>query len=173
MVAKQIGARHTIARVRNPDYTSQIAFYRERLGLSLTVNPEMNAAREISRMLRFPSASNIMTFAGGRVEVVETKVDAKSPLNGLALREIYRKYQIKALVCLVERGEAVYIPTGDFVLRAGDRAHIKAQPAHIAELFRALGIFKERVHTVMLVGGSRIAAQRGSEQQTALLAVHR
>lgn len=158
MVARQIGARHTIARVRHPDYNSQIAFYRDQLGLSLTVNPEMHAAREISRMLRFPSASNIHTFAGNRVEILETRIEQKSPLNGLALKEIYRRYQIKALVCAVERGEEVFIPTGDFILRAGDRAYITAPTTHIADFFRAIGLFKERVRNVMIIGGSRIAA---------------
>lgn len=157
LVAKKIGAKHTIARVRNPEYSEQIMFLREDLGLSMVINPELAAANEISRMLRFPSASKIDTFARGRVDIVEIKIEHDSPLAGQKLSSLYEKYQVKILVCAVQRQNDVFIPNGDFVLMENDKINITASPVEIASFFKALGIFKDKVGTVLIVGGSKIA----------------
>ena len=157
MLAKKLGARHTIARVRNPDYADQLVMMREDLGLSMTVNPEMAAATEIARMLRFPSALKLDSFARGQVELVEIKVKADSPLLGQALYALSSRLGIRILICAVRRGEEVYIPTGDFVLQEGDKITITASPSELDSLFRKLGIYRHKIHRVMVVGGGRIA----------------
>ncbi len=157
MLAKKLGARHTIARVRNPDYADQLVLMKEELGLSMTVNPELAAAREIARMLRFPSALKLDSFARGQVELVEIKVKADSPLLGQALYALSSRLGIRILICAVRRGEEVYIPTGDFVLQEGDKITITASPSELDSLFRKLGIYRHKIHRVMVVGGGRIA----------------
>ena len=157
MVAKKLGAKHTIARVRNPDYEEQLAEMKEELGLSMTVNPEQAAAREIARMLRFPSALKLDSFARGQVELVEIKVKAGSPLLGQALFALSELLGIRILICAVRRGEEVYIPSGNFVLQEGDKISITASPSELDSLFRKLGIYRQKIHRVMVVGGGRIA----------------
>ncbi len=157
LVAKKIGAKHTIARVRNPEYSRQLAFMREELGLSMTINPELAAANEISRMLRFPSALKVDFFARGRVDLVELKVHAGGSLENQTLSSLSKKYQSKALICAVQRGEEVHIPSGDFILRAGDKIYVTGSQVEIEKFFRAIGVLKQKVRKVMIVGGGRIA----------------
>lgn len=114
MVSKKIGARHTIARVRNPEYSQQLVFLREELGLSMVVNPEMETATEICRLLRFPSAINIETFARGRVELAEIKVLPGSALDQQPLYNLQDRLRVKILICAVQRDGKVIIPDGNF-----------------------------------------------------------
>ncbi|MBC8546780.1 Trk system potassium transporter TrkA [Clostridiaceae bacterium NSJ-31] len=156
MVAKKIGARHTIARVRDPEYSQQLLFLKDELGLSMVVNPEMEAANEISRILRFPSALKIDSFARGRVDLVEIKLPNDSPLDGMALSALPAAYHVKILVCIVQREGEVVIPNGSFVLRAGDKISLTGAPNEITSFFRQIGIFKSKVRSAMIVGGGRI-----------------
>ncbi len=157
MVAKKVGAKHTIARVRNPEYSSQLRFFQEELGLSMVVNPEMEAASEISRILRFPSAIKLDSFAKGRVELAEIRLAPGSPLDGLPIHLLYDRYKVKILICAVQRDSQVIIPDGNFILRVGDKIHITAPHAQLANFLKASGIFKERIKDVMIVGGGKIA----------------
>lgn len=157
LVGKKLGAEHTIARVRNPEYLEQITMLKDELGLSMTVNPEMAAAEEISRLLRFPSALKIEPFARGKVELVELKIPEHSVLNGMPLWAIYKEFQVKVLVCAVQREGKVYIPGGDFVLQAGDKINVTAPHLEIANFFRTIGIFRNSVKSVMIIGGGRMA----------------
>ena len=157
MVANKIGARHTIARVRNPDYADQLVMMKEEFGLSMAINPELAAATEIARMLRFPSALKLDSFARGMVELVEIKVKEDSPLLGQALFSLSNHLGIRILICAVKRGDEVYIPTGSFVLQQGDKITLTANPAQLDSLFRKLGIYRHKIHRVMVVGGGRIA----------------
>ena len=116
LLAKRLGAKHTIARVRNPIYYRQMDLLKEDLHLSMAVNPELTSANEIARVLLFPETSKVETFMKGKVELVEYPVRENSPLVDIALSELYRKFQIKVLVCAVKRKGEVYIPDGDFVL---------------------------------------------------------
>ena len=116
LLAKRLGAKHTIARVRNPVYYRQIGLLKEDLHLSMAVNPELVVSHEIARVLLFPDTSKVETFVKGRVELVEFCVRADSRLKDLSLADIYRKYQIRILVCAVRRGKEVFIPNGDTVL---------------------------------------------------------
>ena len=155
ITAKKIGAHHTIARVRNPEYTRQLGIMKEVFGISLVINPEQAAAAEISRVLRFPSASKIDSFAKGRVDLAEIRVAERSPLDGMPLSALYQKYKVKVLIVAVQRGNDVTIPDGSFVLRAGDRIHITASPAETEGFFRAIGLASHKVRSVLIVGGGR------------------
>jgi len=156
LIAKKLGARHTIARVRNPNYFKELDMIKDDLGLSMSINPEQETAAEMARVLRFPSAIKIDTFAKGHVEILKMNVAAGSPLDGLALYEM-GKFRAKVLICAVERGERdVFIPSGEFRLQAGDRISIIAAPHDAQSFFRQVGVFKTRVRQAMLIGGGRI-----------------
>ena len=158
MVAKKLGAKHTIARVRNPEYQQQMIFLKDELGLSMAINPEMAAAGDISRMLRFSSALNVEPFAKGRVEIVEFRVKEDSPLIGLSLMELPRRFrQCRILVCVVIRNGEAIIPKGDFTIAQGDRLSVVAAPQDINAFFRSTGSMHRRIKEVMIVGGGRIA----------------
>lgn len=156
-IARQIGASKTIARVRNPEYRNQLELMKEELGLSMIVNPELSAASEISRILRFPSANDVELFCRGHVELVEYTIGKGCPLCDLALKDIYSKYKIKVLICAVRRGDDITIPKGEFILKEGDKINITASPKNIHDFFEAIGSFKRPVKSVMIVGGSMIA----------------
>ncbi len=148
---------HTIARIRNPEYTDQIYEMREFFGLSMTVNPEKQAAQEIARLLKYPGFLRRDTFARGNAEIVELKVDDKSPLCGISLMDMYRTVKTRVLVCTVLRAGQAIAPRGDFVMQSGDRLFITAPSGNLTSLLRNLGILARRVRRVMLCGGDRIA----------------
>ena len=155
LLAKKLGARHTIARVRDPEYIKSTMLMRDELGLSLSVNPEMAAAAEISRILRFPSAMKVDFFSKGKVEIVEFRVGSDSPLDGVALWELQNRFRVKVLVCAVQRGETVQIPDGSFVLHTDDLVSITAAPPDINQFFRNIGLLAQKTRTVMIVGGGK------------------
>lgn len=157
LIARKMGARHCIARVRNPSYAQQLVFMRDELGLSMMVNPEYAAANEVSRMIRFPTAIKIEIFAKGRVELVEINVKENSPLAGLPLYKLYQLYKIKILICAVQRRDEVFIPDGNFILHAGDKIHITAGHSELAAFFKATGILKNRIRSVLIIGGGTLA----------------
>lgn len=157
ITAKKLGAAHTIARVRNLDYKDQLVFLRDELGLSMTINPEYSAAREIFQILQFPNFLKRDTFAKGRVEIVEMRIDDSSPLRGVVLNRLQHIVGVKVLVAAVLRGEEVTIPTGDFVLEQGDHVFFAAQTANLNQLLKNLGIGKQRIKHVIIVGGGRIS----------------
>lgn len=156
LLARRLGAKHTIARVRNPMYYRQIDILKEDLHLSMAVNPELAAANEISRVLLLPEACKVETFMKGRVELIEHVMREESLLAGLSLAEIYRKFQIKILVCAVKRGSEIYIPDGDFVLQQGDRLHIAAAHQDLKAFFKALGRRNAKIKKVLICGGGNV-----------------
>lgn len=156
MIAKKLGAKKTISRVRNPEYYSQIDLIREDMGLSMVINPELTTANEISRVLIFPTAAKVEIFEKGKVELVEHILSEDSPLNGLSLAEIYKRLKIKFLICAVQRDSGIFIPSGDFILHSGDRINIAASHSDIEKFFRQNGALKNRVKTVLIVGGGRV-----------------
>lgn len=156
LLARKIGAKHTIARLRNPIYYRQIDLLKADLHLSMAVNPELAAANEVARILLFPEANKVETFMKGRVELVEYLVRGGSQLADLSLAEIYRKYKIKILVCAVKRGNDVYIPSGDFILREGDKLHIAAAHENLKSFFKSLGRKNARVKNVLICGGGHL-----------------
>lgn len=157
IVARKLGTRHAIARVRNPEYTGQIQFMRGEFGLSMAVNPEFDAAKEIFRIIRFPAALKVDTFCKGRVDLVEVKVDDNHPLCGRPLRELGSGLGVNVLVCAVKRGDTVTIPSGDFTPLAGDIIHITASHNDLVSFFKKLGVADKRIRSVMIVGGGNLA----------------
>ncbi len=163
LLARKLGARQTIARVRNPIYHNQIDLLKEDLKLSMAVNPERALAGEISRVLIFPSAAKIETFAKGRVELVEVSYPSHSSIEGLSLSELYKKHQIKMLVCAVQRGGEVYIPDGNFVPQAGDKINIAASHQEIERFLKLTNGMRDKAKNVMICGGGRVAYYLGSQ----------
>ncbi len=163
LVAKKLGVNHTIARIRNPEYETQLRFMREDLGLSMSINPEKAAAREIARVLRFPAAMKVESFSKGRLELIEYRVPEKSMLDGMKLLDLYKSIHVRVLICAVDRRGETIIPSGDFVLQAGDRIYLTAAPEQLAQFFRQLGVFRNRASTVMIVGASKICYYLASD----------
>lgn len=147
---------HTIARIRNPEYTDQIYKMRDLFALSMIVNPEKQAAKEIERLLKYPGFLKRDTFARGRAEIVELRVDADSRLNNLALNDLYGIVKCKVLICAVLRDGLVAIPDGNFRLHEGDRIFVTASTNDLTILLKNLGIFTHKVKRVLICGGSRV-----------------
>ena len=156
LIAKKAGNCHTIARIRKPEYSTEINYLREELNLSLAINPELAAAREISRLLKFPSAIKIDTFAKGRVEIMKFQVPVGSDIDDLKVWEVNSKLKCNVLICAVERGADVVIPNGNFILKSGDKVSFIASPAQSMRFFKAVGIENNSVKSAILVGGGRI-----------------
>lgn len=163
LVAKKMGVRHTIARIRNPEYSRQLRFMRSELGLSMAINPEAATAREIARVLRFPTAMKLESFSKGRLELVEYRVAEHTALDGTRLSELYRNFKVRVLICAVARQGETIIPSGDFTLRAGDKIYLTAAPRDLEKFFRLLGVFRARASSVMIVGASKMCYYLASE----------
>ena len=156
LIAKKAGDCHTIARIRNPEYSSEVTFIREELNLSMAINPELAAAREISRLIKFPSAIKIDTFAKGRVEIMKFRIPEMSILHNMKVYEVTPRTRCDVLICAVERGDDVIIPNGSFELQSGDKVSFVASPNESMKFFHAVGIENNSAKTVMLAGGGKI-----------------
>ena len=155
--AKKMGAGHTMARIRSPEYMDRIELMREMMDLALALNPDQVAAEEISRVLQFPSATRIEVFPGCEFELVTARVSADSRLRGVPLTDMERRFGSRVLICAVERNGEITIPKGDFVLREGDVVTITGTHNNLRKFFTSSGSYKKPVKTVTLLGGSRIA----------------
>lgn len=157
-LAKKMGAKHTIARIRNPEYNYQsLVFLRQQLDLSMAINPEMLAAQELYNILKFPSAEKIEHFSRRNFEMIEITLKPDSALDGMSLIQMREKYSAKVLVCAVHRGDEVFIPNGSFVLKGGDKIGITATSIEILKLFKGLNVYQKQAKDIMILGGSRIA----------------
>lgn len=148
---------HTIARIRNPDYAEQAYSMRDAFALSMIVNPERQAATEIERLLRYPGFLKRDSFAKGRMEIVELKLEADSRLCNVTLSSLNALVRCRVLVCAVLRGGNAIAPDGNFVLHAGDRVFVTASTEVLSELLKNLGIVTHRAQRVMLIGGGKIS----------------
>ncbi len=157
VIAKKTGNCSTIARVRNPVYSNETAFIRQELGLSMIINPEFAAASEIARLLRFPTAIEIDTFAKGRVEMLRFKVPPHSQLHNMALKDIPSQLRSEILICAAERGENIYIPSGNFIIKEGDILSIIASPKNSSDFFRKIHLETNQVKSAMIAGGGEIS----------------
>ena len=164
---------HTIARIRNPEYTDQIYRMRDLFALSMAINPEKQAATEMGRLLKYPGFLRRDTFAKGKTEIVELRVDAGSKLCNVPLIEMYKIVKCKVLVCAVLRGGTAVVPNrGDFVLKAGDRIFVTAPTENLTILLKNLGIITRRVRKVVLCGGGRVSYYLASFLHREGIAVH-
>ncbi len=155
IIARKLGAKATLVRVRNPEYSSNLAFALERLEISMMINPELETARAIAQSIRFPSAIGIETFVNERVQLVAVRVVKGSQLVGMQLND-FRKIYGTVLVCVVERDDGVFIPGGSFTLREGDLLHVTGLISDLDVIYKAAGCFTRKIRSVMIVGGSRI-----------------
>lgn len=155
--ARKLGTKHVIVRVRDPEYLSQTEFLREALGIDMVVNPEYECAKEIARILHFPSAVRVDAFSKGSLEIVEHRVQPGGKLDGMPLYQLGQTFGVKVLVGVVERGGEALIPNGSFVLRAGDKLSITGATNELRRFFIAAGQYKKPVRKVMIMGGGRIA----------------
>lgn len=157
LIAQKAGHCQTIARVRNPIYSKESAFIKERLGVSMFINPELAAAQEISRVLRFPSALKIDTFARGRVELVKFKVLPEFHLNGMSISRLKEKFNCDILICAAESPNSVSIPGGDYEIHDGDILSVMAPPKNTASFFKKIGMKTSQVKNAIIIGGGTIS----------------
>jgi len=157
-LARKLGAKHTISRIRNPEYfDADLAFLKEHLGLSMVINPELLAAEEIYNLLRFPSAVKVEYFSRRYFEMVEVVLKPDSPLDGMKLSDMRARFKGQYLVCVVRRGDQVIIPDGRFELKAGDRVGITGAKGETAKLLKSFDQLQRQAKSVMILGGSRTA----------------
>ena len=158
LIAKRLGTKYIIARIRDPEYNDSLTLLQRELGIDMALNPERATALEIGRLLRFPFASNIESFAKGRVEMVEFRAQEHDVVVGHALKDLARMRGLpQVLYALIEREGRVIIPTGDFIIQAGDRVHVAGDMVTITAYFQYLGKNSLRIRRVMLLGGGRIS----------------
>ena len=157
LIAKKAGDCQTIARVKNPAYSTEAPYLKDELGLAMVINPEHAAAAEIARVLRFPSAIKIDTFAKGRVELLKLRLPEGSRLVGMAVKDVVAKLGCDVLICTVERGDDAYIANGNFVFAERDIITVVASPRNAAHFFKTIGYKNRAVKNVMVVGGGETA----------------
>ena len=157
MIAKQLGAKHTIARVRDPRYLKQVGFMSKQMGIDMIVNPEYEAAREAARLIRLPAAMKLEKLARGQVEIAEIHIGEFHPFIDLPLKEFKNKFNTNTLICAAVRGSEVFIPGGDFVIREGDTISIAGSRQDVNDLFVKIGLVGKQLKKVMLIGGGRIS----------------
>lgn len=156
LVAKKVGAKNTIARVRNPAYRKQIAEMKDDLGISMVVNPERETADEIFNLVNLPSVTQIDHFAGGKVFLVEVVAEKGCTLIGESLISLGKKMTTKILICAVQRGDEVIIPKGNFMIQEGDRIHFASSAKMLGDFLREVNLLKAPLKNVMIVGGGGI-----------------
>lgn len=156
-IAKKVGRCAAIARVRTPDYADELPYLRSRLNISMIINPELEAAREIARLLRLPGAISINSFTKGHVEMVKFKIVEKSPLCGKALMQLQETFSVGLLVCGVERDGELTIPNGSFVLESGDIVSFIATARNAQRFFKKIAVDTRAVSSTMIVGGGKIS----------------
>lgn len=157
-LARRMGARHTIARIRNPEYNdSSLGFLKQHLNLSMSINPELLAAQELYNLLKVPSAVKVDTFSRRTFELVKLRLQPDSQLDGMTLAELKKKYKAQFLVCAVKREDKVYIPDGSFVLKGGDKIGVTTTPSEIVRLLKMLGETQKQAKRIMILGASRIS----------------
>ncbi len=157
LIAKKEGNCQTIARVRDPQYSTEAPYLKEELGLAMVINPEFQAAAEIARVLRFPSAIKIDTFAKGKVDLMKFRLPENCILSGCSVKEIMTKLKCDVLVCTVERGDEAFIPNGEFVFGEKDVISIIASPANANAFFRKIDYKINQVKDCMIAGGGDVA----------------
>ncbi|MDE5945785.1 MAG: Trk system potassium transporter TrkA [Oscillospiraceae bacterium] len=159
LIARKKGAKHCVSRVRSTDYSKQLVFMREDLGISMMVNPDLTAASDISRILRYPRAIKIESFSRGRVDLIELRITEDNILANRTLIELSKKLKIDILICAVQRGDDVFIPNGNTMILPDDRIHLTASHTEIVKFFRAISdVYRSKsIKSVLIIGGGRVA----------------
>jgi trk system potassium uptake protein TrkA len=157
VIGKKLGAKHTVARIRNTDYSNEYKMLKQELELDMVINPEMDAADEIARMLQFPLATNVETFANNMLEMVEFRVLESDRLIDARLMDLTKKLPAKVLFCAVKRDGEIIIPKGTFVFSTDDLVYVIGERSDIANFFKYMGRSSHKAKNVTVIGGSRIA----------------
>ena len=157
-LAKRMGAHHTVARVRNPEFTGKsLRFLRQQLDITMPINPEQLAALELFDTLKFPSTMKVENFFQRRFMMIELRLKEDSPLCGIPLYSLRNRFRANFLICVVQRDEQIYIPGGDFVLQGGDKIVLTANPSELHKLLKSMDLLKKQARNIMILGGSRTA----------------
>ena len=157
LIAKKLGAKHTVARVRSPEYFREASLLKKEIGVDMIINPEHAAAQEISRVLRVPAAFSVETFARGVVEMIGFPIQEGDGLAGMSLFEYNKRHPNGVLLCAVIRGDEVFVPNGRFVPHVGDKAYVIGSQSEMNKFFRLLGRDSGRIRDLTVLGGSKIA----------------
>jgi len=152
-IAKQFSSCAAIARVRTPDYSQEVGYLRDKLGLAMIINPELESAREMARILYLPSALQVNTFAHGQAEMIKFKIPSGNTLDNMTIADLGRKITNNILICGVERKSEVYIPSGSFCLQADDTVYFAATRDEGKRFLKNIGIYTKQVRNAMIVGG--------------------
>ncbi len=171
LIAKTAGVKSTIARVRNPQYISDISLVKDELKLSMAINPELTCANEMARLLKFSGVNKIDSFAKGAVDLIKIKLADNSPLSDKRLADCANVLKDGLRICMVERDGECIIPNGDFVLNSGDYIAIVASSTSAAKLLKKLAIMSNRTRSVIILGGSKIGFYLAKELDRAGVSV--
>ncbi|MGB3160332.1 Trk system potassium transporter TrkA [Carnobacterium sp.] len=155
IIAKKLGAKNTILRARDKEYSTHIDFLRESLGITMLINPELEAAKHMANLIKFPSALSVESFVYGRVNMVELEIKEKSKLDNINLVQFKNQHK-DIMVMIVLRGEQAFIPFGESVLQKGDRIYVTGGQKQLNKFYKAAGSYKEKIRSVMIIGGGRI-----------------
>lgn len=158
IMGKKLGAKYTIARVRNPEYSSHVNFMMQSLGVDKMINPELEAAKDISRSLKYPSAITVESFLNNKVTMVKLHITKYSRLVSIALKDLYKitSETKNLLVCIVERDDNVFIPNGDFIIQEGDFIYITGTTKSLTSFYTDVGGDTRKIESALIIGGSRI-----------------
>ncbi len=156
LIAHKAGRCHTIARIRDLEYVKEVHYIREELNMSMVINPEREAAMETARLLKYPSAIKVDSFAKGRVELMKLVIPKDSALHDLKVMEVGTRLNCRVLICVVERGSEVTIPDGNFVLKEGDRLTFVGQHKQAVDFFKKAGIPNNTVKSILMIGGGKL-----------------
>ena len=158
IIARKLGAKYTIARVRNPEYSTNMRFVREELGISMMINPEEEAAKTIMNTLKFPNAESVDTFFSNRANILELLIEKDSQLVGFQLKNLESHLKEKVIICIVERENNIIIPTGDFILAENDTIYVTGTNDAVASFYDKMGYKKSKdINSVMLIGGGTLS----------------
>ena len=157
LTAKKLGAKHCVARIRDPEYADELSLLKDDIGLDMAINPEREAADEIARIIEFPPAINVEFFAKGRIEMAEIKIAPQLSICGKSLRDNKDKYFKSVLVGAVQREGEVFIPGGDFVINEDDLIYIIGEPSKVRRFCRQIGLELYRIRSAMILGGGRLS----------------
>ena len=172
LIAKSVGAQHTIARVRNPEYRRDADMLKREIGLDMVINPDLAAAEEIARILSFPAAISVEPFAGGRIDMIGFQMNPDDTILGRTLSDFHRERVAEVLICAAQRGDEFLIPNGAFVPQADDRLYMVGSKAELHKMLKHMGRSLQRVKDVSILGGSRISMYLSWELARAGTRVH-
>ena len=157
LLAKKMGVGSTICRVRAPEYASTIDTIKDDMGLSMVVNPEREAAAEISRIIENPFAQNVESFMNGRAKLMSFEIAQGSPMEGTTVAQLFSKIKAPVLVCAVERDQEAHIPFGSFLFEAGDVVTVICTEEGFGPFLSAMGLVSSKIKDVIVVGGGTTA----------------